>query len=124
MWREFTESIDTIIRPLMDEKHIDFTMTIHTEAPCIRTDRLRFNQISFNRCQTPEIHARGRQHRGGERTIEAGMNYHLSSPSKRSSCIRCSHSISTFLRRPYTSTYHAQNDQYVPQLSAALFSSA
>ena len=45
---EFTESIDTIIRPLMDEKHIDFTMTIHTEAPCIRTDRLRFNQISFN----------------------------------------------------------------------------
>lgn len=50
---EFTESIDTIIRPLMDEKHIDFTMTIHTEAPCIRTDRLRFNQIYFNRCQTP-----------------------------------------------------------------------
>lgn len=45
---EFTESIDTIIRPLMDEKHIDFTMTIHTETPCIRTDRLRFNQISFN----------------------------------------------------------------------------
>ena len=42
------ESIDTIIRPLMDEKHIDFTMTIHTETPCIRTDRLRFNQISFN----------------------------------------------------------------------------
>ena len=23
-------------------------MTIHTETPCIRTDRLRFNQISFN----------------------------------------------------------------------------
>lgn len=45
---EFVEGINTIIRPLMEEKHIDFTMTIHTETPCIRTDRLRFNQISFN----------------------------------------------------------------------------
>ena len=26
------------------------------------------------------MHARGRQHRGGERTIEADMNYHLSKP--------------------------------------------
>ena len=45
---EFVEGINTIIRPLMEEKSIDFTMTIHTETPCIRTDRLRFNQISFN----------------------------------------------------------------------------
>ena len=45
---EFLSRMSHDIRPLMDEKHIDFTMTIHTETPCIRTDRLRFNQISFN----------------------------------------------------------------------------
>ena len=30
---EFVEGINTIIRPLMEEKHIDFMMTIHTETP-------------------------------------------------------------------------------------------
>ena len=30
---KFIEGINTIIRPLMEEKHIDFMMTIHTETP-------------------------------------------------------------------------------------------
>ena len=45
---EFIESINTIIKPLMDEKNIDFQMNVRTSTPCIRTDKLRFNQIFFN----------------------------------------------------------------------------
>ena len=45
---EFVEGINTIIRPLMEEKNIRFTVAMNCHVECIRTDRLRFNQISFN----------------------------------------------------------------------------
>lgn len=45
---EFVEGINTIIRPLMEEKNIRFTMAMNCHESCIRTDRLRFNQIFFN----------------------------------------------------------------------------
>lgn len=45
---EFVEGINTIIRPLMEEKNIRFTVAMNCHVECIRTDRLRFNQIFFN----------------------------------------------------------------------------
>lgn len=45
---EFVEGINTIIRPLMEEKNIRFTVAMNCHESCIRTDRLRFNQIFFN----------------------------------------------------------------------------
>lgn len=45
---EFVGGINTIIRPLMEEKNIRFTVAMNCHVECIRTDRLRFNQISFN----------------------------------------------------------------------------
>ena len=45
---EFVEGINTIIRPLMEEKSIRFTVAMNCHVECIRTDRLRFNQIFFN----------------------------------------------------------------------------
>ena len=45
---EFVEGINTIIRPLMEEKSIRFIVAMNCHESCIRTDKLRFNQISFN----------------------------------------------------------------------------
>ena len=45
---ECVEGINTIIRPLMEEKNIRFTVAMNCHVECIRTDRLRFNQIFFN----------------------------------------------------------------------------
>ena len=45
---EFVGGINTIIRPLMEEKNIRFTVAMNCHVECIRTDRLRFNQIFFN----------------------------------------------------------------------------
>lgn len=45
---EFVEGINTIIRPLMEEKSIRFIVAMNCHESCIRTDRLRFNQIFFN----------------------------------------------------------------------------
>ena len=45
---EFVEGINTIIRPLMEEKSIRFIVAMNCHESCIRTDKLRFNQIFFN----------------------------------------------------------------------------
>lgn len=45
---EFAASIDTVIRPLMDEKHIQFSCELQAGPECILVDPLRFNQIFFN----------------------------------------------------------------------------
>lgn len=45
---EFKRSIDNVIRPLMDAKHIDFVFQMGCGATCILIDKLRFNQIFFN----------------------------------------------------------------------------
>ncbi|MDD3795931.1 MAG: ATP-binding protein [Lachnospiraceae bacterium] len=45
---EFNTSIDTIIRPLMQEKKIQFQCYLEKEVKCVLVDRLRFNQIFFN----------------------------------------------------------------------------
>ena len=45
---EFAASIDTVIRPLMDEKHIQFSCDLQDGPECILVDPLRFNQIFFN----------------------------------------------------------------------------
>ena len=45
---EFEDSINTVIRPLMDEKKIEFVFQMSREIDCIRVDRLRFSQIFFN----------------------------------------------------------------------------
>ena len=48
MKSEFEDSINTVIRPLMDEKQIHFVFQMHDDVDCIRVDRLRFSQIFFN----------------------------------------------------------------------------
>ena len=45
---EFENSINTVIKPLMDEKKIHFIFRLEAGADCIRVDRLRFSQIFFN----------------------------------------------------------------------------
>lgn len=45
---EFINSINTVIRPLMDERKINFIFKINHSAECIRVDALRYNQIFFN----------------------------------------------------------------------------
>ena len=44
----FESSIDTVIRPIMDERRIHFTCDLDEFPPCILADKLRFNQIFFN----------------------------------------------------------------------------
>lgn len=45
---EFDSAIDTSIRPLMEEKKIEFQYDMHCGVDCIYTDSVRFNQIFFN----------------------------------------------------------------------------
>ena len=45
---DFSNSIYTVIKPLMDAKNINFVFQINSTKKCIRTDKLRFNQIFFN----------------------------------------------------------------------------
>ena len=45
---EFEDSINTVIRPLMEEKQINFVFQLSEQPECIRVDRLRFSQIFFN----------------------------------------------------------------------------
>lgn len=44
----FIASVDTVIRPLMNNKHITFECDLTAGPGCIAVDRLRFNQIFFN----------------------------------------------------------------------------
>ena len=46
--QEFVTSIDTVIRPLMEQRHINFTCQMEDGPDCILADKLRFNQIFFN----------------------------------------------------------------------------
>ena len=45
---EFVNSINTVIKPLMDEKKINFVFRMESHVSCIRVDRLRYSQIFFN----------------------------------------------------------------------------
>ncbi len=45
---EFTDSINTVIKPLMDEKDIQFVFQLNCDYECILVDRLRYSQIFFN----------------------------------------------------------------------------
>ena len=45
---EFSDSISTVIKPLMDAKGINFVFAMNGTPDCIRADKLRFNQIFFN----------------------------------------------------------------------------
>ncbi|NCC07394.1 MAG: response regulator [Clostridia bacterium] len=45
---EFKASLDTVIRPLMEEKHIDFKVEMNCGFNYILSDKLRYNQIFFN----------------------------------------------------------------------------
>ena len=45
---EFRDSINTVIKPLMDEKQIHFVFHTGCGIKCIRVDRLRYSQIFFN----------------------------------------------------------------------------
>lgn len=45
---EFAESIQTVIKPLIDEKKIQFIFRMECGVDCILVDRLRFSQIFFN----------------------------------------------------------------------------
>lgn len=46
--KEFTDSIKTVIKPLIDEKNINFVFEMRGGIDCIKVDRLRFSQIFFN----------------------------------------------------------------------------
>lgn len=46
--KEFSNSILTVIKPLIDEKHINFIFEMRDGTDCIKVDRLRFSQIFFN----------------------------------------------------------------------------
>lgn len=46
--KEFCDSIQTVIKPLIDEKHINFIFEMGCGIECIKVDRLRFSQIFFN----------------------------------------------------------------------------
>ena len=45
---EFKDSILTVIKPLLDEKDINFVFRMDAGTECIKVDRLRFSQIFFN----------------------------------------------------------------------------
>lgn len=45
---DFINSVNTVIRPLMDEKEIDFIFRIEHSSEIIQVDPLRYNQIFFN----------------------------------------------------------------------------
>ena len=45
---EFVNSINTVIKPLMDKRDIHFVFEMGAHVDCIRVDRLRYNQIFFN----------------------------------------------------------------------------
>lgn len=46
---EFRENIDMLIRPLCDQKNIEFQFKLEVDSvSVIKTDKLRFNQIFFN----------------------------------------------------------------------------
>lgn len=45
---DFSDSICTVIKPLMDAKNIHFDFRMEGKPNCIRADKLRFNQIFFN----------------------------------------------------------------------------
>lgn len=45
---EFTKNINTIIKPLMDKKHIHFIMDFKSRIKYIKVDILRFNQVFYN----------------------------------------------------------------------------
>ena len=45
---EFIQTVDTVIRPLMAERHINFHTELRPGAYTIGVDKLRFNQIFFN----------------------------------------------------------------------------
>lgn len=45
---EFIEGINTVIRPLMDAKNIEFVLKLKKDAENIVVDKLRFNQIFYN----------------------------------------------------------------------------
>ncbi len=45
---EFMDSIQTVIKPLIDKKQIHFIFEVDWETECILVDKLRFNQIFFN----------------------------------------------------------------------------
>ena len=45
---EFENSINTVIKPLMDEKKINFVFRMEGHVDCIQVDRLRYSQIFFN----------------------------------------------------------------------------
>ena len=47
--KEFTELINTVIRPLMDSRRIHFDCRVDGGPDCISVDRLRFQQIFLNR---------------------------------------------------------------------------
>ncbi len=46
--KEFSDSIQTVIKPLIDEKNIQFIFRMKCDFDCIKVDRLRFSQIFFN----------------------------------------------------------------------------
>ena len=46
--KEFITSIQTVIKPLIDEKNINFVLKMNGGFECIKVDRLRFSQIFFN----------------------------------------------------------------------------
>lgn len=46
--QQFKEGIETIIEPLIKEKHMHFRMTLASQNSCYLVGRLRFNQIFFN----------------------------------------------------------------------------
>ncbi len=47
-YKEFTEYINSIIKPLCQKKNLDFSIHVCEAVPYIMIDKLRFNQIMFN----------------------------------------------------------------------------
>ena len=45
---EFVNSINTVIKPLMDKRNLTFVFKMTEDVDCIRVERLRFSQIFFN----------------------------------------------------------------------------
>lgn len=45
---EFRDSIQTVIKPIIDERNINFIFQMNCGVECIKVDRLRFSQIFFN----------------------------------------------------------------------------
>ena len=45
---EFVDSIQTVIKPIIDDKKIKFIFQMNDGVDCIKIDRLRFSQIFFN----------------------------------------------------------------------------